>query len=157
MGIEFKLDCFVSVSCIKGIVFAWVDIQSQFIPSFWCDILSWSYFVIIIILYLYTVVGSDQPFSQLKASPWVSNKRRHRHQLHHCNIKSNPILILSVLTLIFSLKKQKCCKFASGQKGTNDSLQREETNSGDKFVSQKRHLAVRGRWVGVRVSCNHLP
>ena len=157
MGIEFKLDCFVSVSCIKGIVFAWVDIQSQFIPSFWCDILSWSYFVIIIILYLYTVVGSDQPFSQLKASPWVSNKRRHRHQFHHCNIKSNPILILSVLTLIFSLKKQKCCKFASGQKGTNDSLQREEINSGDKFVSQKRHLAVRGRWVGVRVSCNQPP
>ena len=115
--------------------------------------LLWSYFVIIIILY--TLVGSDQPFSQLKASPWVSNKRRHRHQLHYCNIKSSPILILSVLTLILSLKKQKCCKFASGQKGTNDSLQRGEINSGDKFVSQKRHLPVRGRWVGVRVSCNH--
>ena len=33
--------------------------------------------------------------------------------------------------------------------------QREEINSADKFVSQKRHVAVSGRWVGgVSVSCN---
>ena len=48
-----------------------------------------------------TVVGSDQPFCQLKESPWVANKRHHPHHLHP-SLHQNPILILTLITFLWS-------------------------------------------------------
>ena len=67
----------------------------------------------------------------------------------------NPILILTILIL---KKGKKYCKFASGQKVTGDTLEKEEMNSAGTNLCRRSVICCQAgeRWVvgGVRLSCN---